>query len=370
MEVLKKGTAIEDTTHNYLSPFDKFKDILKDVQQLQREDGGVIWIGVEEGSCVGCRMSSEQSWLALMNKLDKFLRITDKDLEIKYSYFLVDDSYYATKIEVAKSTPIEKELTGRNYSHEEDETVELKLSFNFMQSKDGIAKYISAFANTNGGKIMVGVADDGKIVGVDIRSQVEWDKIKLALINTRFRISDKMFISEVGIEKYILPNKRFVAEITIPKHKGDAIYAKDNEGNWNKWIRVSSSCIKVDQLILQSQKKFSQMEHKLIEMNANYELIYEKYKKYKKCAIHIDEECGKKVKELAAIKEENANKDQVVINLEMENVFYKEKTAIMDAYIGNIVGKYEIKVSRCDYMYLMLTVIFLGLIFMHNVAIY
>ena len=369
METVLEGFSVDATHKTFYSPSERFKDILECVQQLQREEGGVIWVGVEDGRCVGCRMSSQQSWVMLMEKLDNFLKITERNSQITYKHYQIGDDYYATKMEVAVSTTIEKELTERRYSKEEDEHLELKLSFNFLQTKDGIAKYISAFANTNGGKIVVGVADDGKIIGMDMRNQSEWDKIKLSIVNTRYKLTDKMIVSEINMERFVLPNKKYVAEITIPKHKGDDIYAKDNDGNWNKWVRVQSSCMKVDQMVLQSKSKISQLEKKYMELNENYEIIFEKYKKYKKCAVQMDEACAKKVAELKEKVKELEKTNDVRINLEVENTYYKEKTVLFDEYIRNIVGK-SYPINRCYNIQVLIASFFIiGLVFFRELVL-
>ena len=50
----------------------------------------------------------------------------------------------------------------------ESETVELKLDYT-----DSIRKDIIAFANTSGGIIYIGIADDGTVVGVTSADQTE-----------------------------------------------------------------------------------------------------------------------------------------------------------------------------------------------------
>jgi ATP-dependent DNA helicase RecG len=60
---------------------------------------------------------------------------------------------------MSKTTPIMKIDFG------ESETIEFK---NSLSEMDQILETISAFSNTKGGNIFIGLADDGKINGVEL----------------------------------------------------------------------------------------------------------------------------------------------------------------------------------------------------------
>ena len=74
----------------------------------------------------------------------------------------------------------------------ENETLEFKLNFN-----DDVIITISAFANTSGGSVFIGVDDTGQVMGVSIGKETlqNWineikNKTKPSLIpDSRFRIS-------------------------------------------------------------------------------------------------------------------------------------------------------------------------------------
>ena len=90
-----------------------------------------------------------------------------------------------------------------------------------------IAKSISAFANTEGGRLLVGVKDNGKIAGV--------------------RSEEEIYMIEAAAQRYCLPPVRLhthiykvegkdVLEVVIDESTQKPVYALD--GNEHKWAYV------------------------------------------------------------------------------------------------------------------------------------
>lgn len=98
-----------------------------------------------------------------------------------------------------------------------------------------IARTLSAFANTNGGKLLIGVKDNGVVAGV--RSEEEFHMI------------------EAAAQMYCKPHMDFahrtwnvdgktLLEIDIPELDYKPCYAENEQGKWMAYIRV------IDQNIL------------------------------------------------------------------------------------------------------------------------
>ena len=97
-----------------------------------------------------------------------------------------------------------------------------------------IARTFSAFANTKGGLLLIGVKDNGKIAGV--RSEEEAYMIEAAA---------EMYCSptiEYTMHTYIVDNKQvLVAEIRENKQK--PVYAKDENGKLLAYVRINDENI-------------------------------------------------------------------------------------------------------------------------------
>ena len=95
---------------------------------------------------------------------------------------------------------VKREELGALIEHGEDSTVEFKRD---DLSPDGLAREIVAFSNLEGGVILLGVADDGKIVGVQRPNIEEWvvnvcrqccDPPIIPVIN-RIRVGDRLVLA-------------------------------------------------------------------------------------------------------------------------------------------------------------------------------
>ena len=97
-----------------------------------------------------------------------------------------------------------------------------------------IAKTFSAFANTDGGKLLIGVKDNGRIAGV--RSEEEMYMIESAA--QLFCIPEIKYTMQVHhIEK------RTVLEVDVKENVVKPVYAKDEYGKLWAYIRIADENI-------------------------------------------------------------------------------------------------------------------------------
>ena len=111
---------------------------------------------------------------------------------------------------MSKSSPIKK----INFS--ESEIVEFK---NSLSEMDQILETVSAFSNTKGGKICIGVADDGAINGVTIGKGTLEDLANEIKLNTDPRIFPNIEIEEIESETII--------KFTVREYPLKPVWAKE-----------------------------------------------------------------------------------------------------------------------------------------------
>lgn len=97
-----------------------------------------------------------------------------------------------------------------------------------------IAKTLSAFSNTDGGRLLVGVKDNGKIAGV--RSEEEIYMIEAAAkLYSKPQVECKMKIHRV--------EGRTVLEVIVPPGKHKPYFAKDGDNRLWAYIRIKDENI-------------------------------------------------------------------------------------------------------------------------------
>ena len=129
-----------------------------------------------------------------------------------------------------------KLLTDTDYIHAliaEGEHQQQDFKFEISDARK-IAKTLSAFANTNGGRLLIGVKDNGKIAGV--RSEEEKYMIEAA--------AQLYCVPEVeySLQTYIVEGRQvLVATIEETPHK--PVYAKDETGKPLAYLRIKDENI-------------------------------------------------------------------------------------------------------------------------------
>ena len=145
---------------------------------------------------------------------------------------------------------------------EEGEHQQLDFKFEISDSKR-IARSLAAFANTDGGRLLVGVKDNGAIAGV--RSDEEIHMIQAA--------AEMYCQPEVSFttEEWEI-NGKTVLEVIIPKDKKEKHRAPDNQGKYKIFVRVKDENLVADPILLkvwkyQKNAKFTKVSFTEPEMS-------------------------------------------------------------------------------------------------------
>lgn len=119
-----------------------------------------------------------------------------------------------------------------------------------------IAKSLSAFANTDGGRLLIGVKDNGKIAGV--------------------RSEEEAYMIESAANVYCSPEVRFsmtqhrvegkvVLEVSIPEAENKPVCAKNEENKHLAYVRIADENILASPIHLEVWKQKKGVKGKLIE---------------------------------------------------------------------------------------------------------
>ncbi len=127
-----------------------------------------------------------------------------------------------------------------------DEGEHLHLDFKFaVNDSRKIARSLSAFANTDGGRLLIGVKDNGKIAG--IRSNEE-----LYMLQAASDLYTKPPVP-LSIRKHIIEKKE-VLEVIIEKSDNRPHTAPDEKGNYKAYIRSGDENIAANGLLIKVWK--------------------------------------------------------------------------------------------------------------------
>lgn len=126
----------------------------------------------------------------------------------------------------------------------EGEHQQLDFKFEISDSRK-IARTLVAFANTDGGRLLVGVKDNGAVAGV--RSDEEFYMVDAA--------SNMYCKPEIPFEgkNWLVDNKNILEVIVKPGEKPN--YALDEKNNWIAYVRIGDQNIVANRVILEVWKR-------------------------------------------------------------------------------------------------------------------
>lgn len=121
-----------------------------------------------------------------------------------------------------------------------------------------IARTLSAFANTDGGRLLIGVKDNGHIAGV--RSEEEYYMIEAASeVYTRPQVNFTATRWDV--------NGKTVLEVYIEPGKERPYLAPDKDGNYKAYIRVADENILANEVLMLAWQKERSPRGRLLQLN-------------------------------------------------------------------------------------------------------
>ncbi len=145
----------------------------------------------------------------------------------------------------------------------EGEHQELDFKFEISDARK-IARTLSAFSNTNGGRLLIGVKDNGRIAGV--RSDEEFYMAQSAA--TLYCKPEVQFLTR----SYMLEGKS-VLEIYIPAVKNKPVYAHDDNKRWMAYVRVADQNALAGIVQLQIWKEADRERGRLLEFTRSEEIL-------------------------------------------------------------------------------------------------
>ncbi len=146
-----------------------------------------------------------------------------------------------------------------------------------ISSQIKIAKTIVSFANTRGGRLIIGVNDQGKITG--IKSEEE-----IYMIEGAAEFYSKPDIS-VEFHLFEIQNKS-VLVVEVPESNCKPHYAKDEEGKWWVYIRVNDQSVLASKIVVDVLKKETNQEDILIEYSSKEKALLQYLEKNQRITLN------------------------------------------------------------------------------------
>ncbi len=127
-----------------------------------------------------------------------------------------------------------------------------------------IARTLVAFANTDGGKLLIGVKDNGVIAG--IRTDEEYHMIEAAA---------QMYCKpeiDFAYRSWKIDGKK-VLEIDVPRAQTKPFFAQTDEKRWMAWVRVGDQNILADGILIKYWKRIKSPRGTFINYSEKEKLL-------------------------------------------------------------------------------------------------
>ncbi len=184
-----------------------------------------------------------------------------------------------------------------------------RLDFKFeISDAKKMARTFSAFANTDGGKLLIGVKDNGRITG--IRSEEE-----IYMAESSAHLYCKPAV-DYHIRKWVVDG-RCVLEIEIPASQAKPHFAPNDAGEWIAYVRVGDQNIQAAGIIVGFWQSQGKQKGVLLNYGQEEKILMTYLKENEKISLS-------KFTKIARIGKADAEK--ILINLMLLNVIRMEIT--------------------------------------------
>jgi len=166
-----------------------------------------------------------------------------------------------------------------------------------------IARTMTSFANNKGGRLLIGVADDGTIKGVKSEDEERY------MITKAAQLYSKPALEPIFEEIYI--DDKLVLVVEIEESNLKPHYALADDGKWWVYVRVKDKSVLASKIVVDVLKRAADDKGVLIEYSAKEKALLEYLDKMQR--INIKEYCD-------LLKLTRRNAQRILVNMVLSGV--------------------------------------------------
>jgi predicted HTH transcriptional regulator len=172
-----------------------------------------------------------------------------------------------------------------------------------ITSCEKIARTMTSFANNKGGRLLIGVADDGTIKGVKSEDEERY------MITKAAQLYAKPALEPIFEEIYV--DDKLVLVVEIEESNTKPHYALADDGKWWVYVRVKDKSVLASKIVVDVLKRTADDKGVLIEYSTKEKALLEYLDKMER--INIKEYC-----ELLKLSRRNAQR--ILVNMVLSGV--------------------------------------------------
>src|ERR1700749_264794 len=180
----------------------------------------------------------------------------------------------------------------------------VKLDFKkTITSCEKIARTMVSYANNKGGKLLIGVADDGTIKGVKSEDEERYMITKAATLYARPALEPKF--------EEIYVDDKLVLVVDTPQSDLKPHYALAEDGKWWVYVRVKDKSVLASKIVVDVLKRSTEENGVLIEYSTKEKALLE----------YLDKRERIKIKEYGKLlKLPRRNAQRILVNMVLSGV--------------------------------------------------
>ena len=184
-----------------------------------------------------------------------------------------------------------------------------------ITSCEKIARTMISFANNKGGRLLIGVADDGTIKGVKSEDEERYMITKAAQFYAR------PALEPIFEEVYV--DDKLVLVVEIKESDSKPHYALAEDGKWWVYVRVKDKSVLASKIVVDVLKRSGDDKGVLIEYSANEKALLEYLDKQER--INVKEYCD-------LLKLTRRNAQRILVNMVLSGVIRVHTTEKEEYY--------------------------------------